>query len=264
VSGVLCQTRELNCILHKKDGDEAAELASVRSEIACSNPQNFLKIFAASIGRRDMIPGATIIRECSACGNHIAQNTIVSGNTIGARYWTDGNRVAPMLPDQPLVGKCQHCDTLIWIKEQRKLGEIHKWGSTNRETDTYPDALPVLPPTFQDFAGLLKAGLNDKNKERYLRLRAWWAGNDSRRKSVQKMPLSSLEVQNLRAFVALLDESEENDRIMKAEVFRELCEFEEAEKLLSAKFNKNLSHAVSIIRKLNHQRISTVVEMIFE
>lgn len=211
-----------------------------------------------------MIPGATIIRECSACGKHIAQGTIVSGNTIGARYWTDGKRVAPMLPDQPLLGKCQHCNTLVWINEQKKVGEIHRGGSTNRETDKYSDALPVSDPTFQDFADLLEAGLNDKKKERYLRLRAWWTGNDSRRKSVQTMPLNSSEAQNLRAFIALLNESDENDRIMKAEVLRELCEFEEAEKLLSAKFNKNLSQAVSIIRELNQKRIPTVAEMKFE
>lgn len=211
-----------------------------------------------------MIPGATIIRECSACGKHIAQGTIVSGNTIGARYWTDGKRVAPMLPDQPLLGRCQHCDNLVWINEQKKVGEIPRGSSTNREVEKYPDALPVSEPTFQDFAGLLKAGLNDQKKERYLRLRAWWTGNDSRRKSGQTIPLNSFEVQNLRAFVALLDESEENDRIMKAEIFRELCEFEEAEKILVAKFNHKLSQAVSIIRELNQKRISTVAEMNFE
>ena len=43
-----------------------------------------------------MLPGPTIIRRCSACGNPIAQGTLASWNTFGARFWTDGKMEAPM------------------------------------------------------------------------------------------------------------------------------------------------------------------------
>jgi len=48
-----------------------------------------------------MLPGPTIVRKCSTCGKLIAQPTLLSGNTFGARFWTDGKREAPMLPEQP-------------------------------------------------------------------------------------------------------------------------------------------------------------------
>jgi len=130
-----------------------------------------------------------------------------------------------MLPDQPWLVKCQHCNTLVWIDEQKQVGEIDPWGSETRDADKFPDARPASTPTLQDYADFIEAGVSDKEKERYVRHRTWWAGNDPRREKSQSTSLDSFEAQNLRAFVTLLDEDEDNDRIMKAEALRELCEF---------------------------------------
>ena len=211
-----------------------------------------------------MTPGPTIIRKCSACGKHIAQHTIGSGNTFGARFWTDGKRNTPMLPDQPWLVKCQHCGTLIWIDEQTQVGEISPWGSETDARNLFPEARSVSIPTLQDYADFLVAGEIDKNKERYVRLRAWWVGNDPRRETGQSMQFDSFETKNLRAFLALLDEAEDNDRLMKAEVLRELGEFNEAENLLATEFDDELTQAVSVIRDLNQKKIATVAEIKFE
>lgn len=211
-----------------------------------------------------MTPGPTIIRQCSACGNHIAQHTIGSGNTFGARFWTDGKRDAPMLPDQPWLVRCRHCNTLVWIDEQKQVGEIDSWGSETRDADKFPDARPATTPTFQDYAGFLGAGVRDKEKERYVRLRTWWSGNDPRREAGQSKPLDSFEAQNLRAFISLLDEAEDNDRIMMAEALRELGEFAAAASLLATGFGDELLQAISIISDLNQKRLATVAEMRFE
>ncbi len=209
-------------------------------------------------------PGPTIIRECSACGKHISQHTIGSGNTFGARFWTDGKRNASMLPDQLRLVKCPHCNTLVWIDEQKQIGEIDTWGARTGDADKFPEARSALPPEFQDYISFLGAGLSDKEKEHYVRLRVWWEGNDVRRESGQSTPLDSFEVQNLRAFVTLLDEAEDNDRLMKAEALRELGKFAEAEHLLATEFEDELLEAVSIIRDLNQKRMSAVTEMKFE
>lgn len=34
--------------------------------------------------------GPTLIKQCSQCMAHIEQQTLMSGNTIGATNWTDG------------------------------------------------------------------------------------------------------------------------------------------------------------------------------
>ena len=211
-----------------------------------------------------MTPGPTIIRNCSACGKHIAERTIRSGNTLGARFWTDGKRDAPMLPDEPWLVKCQHCGTLVWIDEQTEVGKIDPWGSGTDDRNRFPDARPGSTPTLQDYADFLEANESDKSKERYLRLRAWWAGNEPRRESGLSTQLDSFETQNLRAFLTLLDETENSDRIMKAEVLRELGEFNKAENLLAAEFDVQLTPVVSMIRELIQKRVATVAEVEFE
>ena len=207
-----------------------------------------------------MLPGPTITRQCSACGQRFAEQTIASGNTFGARFWTDGKRDAPMLPDSPWLVKCRHCCSLVWIDEQIQIEEIEPWGSSDR----FPDVLPPSTPTLEDYANFLSTGVNEKEKERYVRLRAWWTGNDPRRSSGQSTPLNSFETENLRSFVTLLDEAEENNRIMKAEAFRELGEFADAEKLLATNFADELIQSVSLIRDFTQNEITTVEEMRFE
>lgn len=210
-----------------------------------------------------MTPGPTIVRECSACGKHIAQYTIGSGNTFGARFWTDGKRDAPTLPDEPWLVKCPHCSTLVWIYEQRQVGEIEPWGAGGQGVKNFKDARPASAPTFSEYSAFLSDGVDDREKERYVRLRAWWAGNDSRRDGVHFKPLTDVETANLRELSALLNEQEDNDRLMKAEALRELGMFGEAESLLATEFQEELMQAIEIIRNLNQSRKATVAEMIF-
>lgn len=67
-----------------------------------------------------MLPGPKIIRKCSKCKNLVQQETLMSGNTLGARYYTDGKMEAPMLPYLQYLIKCPHCNYLIWINKQKK------------------------------------------------------------------------------------------------------------------------------------------------
>lgn len=213
--------------------------------------------------KRKMTPGPTIIRRCSACGKHIAQHTIGSGNTIGARFWTDGKQDAPMLPDQPWLIKCPHCSTLGWIDEQEPIGEIDRWRARIEAADKFRDARSGTGPTLPEYIAFLSAGVESGEKERYVRLRIWWAGNDTRRYRDHAKPLTEVEAANLRAFSALCDEKDDNDRLMKAEAFRELGMFEEAEGLLATQFEEEFMEAVGIIRSLNQNRNAAVAEMKF-
>ncbi len=211
-----------------------------------------------------MTPGPTIIRMCSTCGKHILQHTIGSGNTFGARFWTDGKRDAPMLPDQPRLIKCPHCSTLVWIDEQSQVGGIGRWGQKDETVDRFKGAMSAVTPTFRDYSALLSAGVEPGEKERYVRLRAWWAGNDARREGDHANPMTDAETVNLRAFSDLLNENEDNDRLMKAETLRELGMFEAAEALLATPFRGGLMQIVGVIRSLNQRRNASVTELRFE
>ncbi|MEW6323972.1 MAG: hypothetical protein AB1515_01145 [Nitrospirota bacterium] len=202
-----------------------------------------------------MKPGPIVIRKCSACAGLIAQATVVSGNTLGARFWTDGKFDAPMLPDQPWLVKCPHCAALLWLNEQEHVEELWPYD------EDFQDALPYTAPLIQDYLGLLQKGVSDTRRERYLRLRAWWAGNDARRHSGKDAPLSDDEIANLRAFAVLLDESDENDRLMKAETMRELGRYEDATALLLTPFSYKQRQVAALIKSLAARRIPFVREM---
>jgi len=208
-----------------------------------------------------MLPGPTLIRKCSACEKLIAQPTIASGNTFGARFWTDGKSDAPMLPDEPWLVKCPHCGALVWIDEQEQVGEV---GQRDNGGGTFKNALPYDTPSMQDYLGILEKESSDNEKIRYIRLRAWWAGNDIRREGEDPAPLSDDEIANLFAFATLLDESDEDDRIMKAEVMRELGNYEDAMALLSKPFSDEVAQAVDIIKALTAREIPFVSEMKIE
>ena len=216
-----------------------------------------------------MRPGPEIIRKCVSCTVPMAQVTIKSGNTFGATLWTDGKMEAPMLPDLPWFVKCPHCHSLLWIDEQVELGEAEldcMLISEKEKLSMKPylkkasllDIEISIPqcvtPSEEELFASMDTNISDVKKARYLRLRAWWAGNDVRRKSRKKHPLSEKEAKNLQALVALLIESDKNDRIIKAEIMRELGRFDDAVSILSMLPDKESIEAVTVIKKLAHKK----------
>jgi hypothetical protein len=208
-----------------------------------------------------MTPGPTIVKKCSACLKSIKQHTIASGNTFGATFWTDGKREAPMLPDQPWLVMCPHCHELLWIDELEELGEIEPWGD---DRGKFKDAREYEEPSLDDYFALIGNGAGDPQKERYARLRTWWAGNDQRRTNASEISMSPLEVENVTAFAQMLDESDSNDLVMKAEAMRELGRFDDALSLLAKSVDENISQAVKIIKGLSEKRDPYVREMHFK
>ncbi len=71
-----------------------------------------------------MIPGPTHIVGCPSCRAPHRLGSLMSGNTSGARWWSDGKREAPMLPMSPLVARCQGCGRYFWLDRGEPLGRI--------------------------------------------------------------------------------------------------------------------------------------------
>lgn len=198
-----------------------------------------------------MKPGPVIIRKCGVCKKEVAQRTTMSGNTLGAHFWTDGKMEAPMFPDRPWLVKCGWCGSLIWINEQERMGQIKLW-----DDPAWSEKINKLGFTSGDlkFSEYLSAAKKTKvqEKEKYLRIRAWWAGNDKRRHTKEKEPLSVRERANMERLLNLLEEWDEDDKIMKAEIMRELGRFEEASLLLKLMYPRGVGvcKAVRVMRKM--------------
>ena len=200
-----------------------------------------------------MMPGPTIIKKCSECTGLIKKHTIASGNTFGAVFWTDGKMDAPMLPDSPKLVKCPHCGSLIWIDQLETMEEVSAFdpGSTN--------ARDPGKPNLDDYASFLSNNrLLQPDVEKDVRIRAWWRGNDERRRD-QQSSFTETEIQNLDALTALLDQSIDYERLMQAEIKRERGDFDHALELLDQPFNERLNDAVAFIRELVLQGDQVVV-----
>src|SRR5262245_36246690 len=92
-------------------------------------------------------------------------------------------------------------------------------------------------PNEQTYSQALRSGLaRDRSEERDARVLAWWQSNDPFREDSggRATPGRSAEQEkNIRALLLLLDETKENELLMKAEVYRELGKGAQALKLLT-------------------------------
>jgi hypothetical protein len=250
-----------------------------------------------------MTPGPDILVECPRCGRRARVATLASGNTFGARLWTDGRRVARHGRERPVLTRCKGCGGYYWLEDHR-VGTVSHGGwllnvgclssfilvgalaalGSRPGTLTLTGALfavllgpwlvwsvwrrgrlvPELLPS-QDILAALAAGLGS-TPERELRLRrdAWWAANEPARVHGQSVPPvapSPAETANMVRLRELLDASVPAQRLMKAEVSRQLGAFEAALALLTPPFEGEDAFVAERIRALASEQERAVAEV---
>jgi len=220
-----------------------------------------------------MIPGPDKIIECPNCKGFARVFTLVSGNTFGARRWTDGKMIAPMLPRPPAITKCRDCGHYFWLSDAKKVGELPSlWGVEEKKK---------IPPEWRTaehvrelseaeyFEAIKKGAAEREEQELHLRIGAWWAGNDLLRYQGQSFVDKSRIVarspeatMNLESLLELLNIGDSDQRLMKAEVLRELGRFEEAIRLLEFDFPSEYGSVVVLIRNLAQKKDPIVREIL--
>jgi hypothetical protein len=114
-----------------------------------------------------------------------------------------------------------------------------------------------------------KKSWNNRDEELQLRLLAWWKVNDRfRHKKKYREGISestlftkSEVVENLKCLHELLDPSLPHERLLKAEINRELGEFDEAQKWLDLDFSKKEKAIALVIKKGIEQQNTLVKEV---
>jgi hypothetical protein len=196
-----------------------------------------------------MLPGPILIIKAPGCTKLLKQSTLASGNTFGATFWTDGKMEAPMLPDKPWLMKSPSEGVLFWTDECEVLGEI-SFFSEEPENLEWEDLEFAEEPDEADYLAVISKGFADTpEKMRYTRIRFWWQGND-RIRCQEWTELPYLHIENLTELLPLLADDDASQRVMKAEVLRELSLFDESLKLLSGNFPSDFQQAVGRIREL--------------
>jgi hypothetical protein len=206
------------------------------------------------------LPGPTYIKKCPECSELIRQESFSSGNTCRATVWSDGRVDAPMMPCSPWLSLCPHCTAPLWVPDIEKVDMI-PWNCfpvtpdqivPNKRTydhECYPSAKLGLWPSFNDYLTELRVGTHDTKRETYLRRQAWWAGNNPRRGSDNPEPLSDQERANLQSFARFIPTGGGYGRILRAELRRELGDFNAALRLLDAPVDDELTPHAEAIRE---------------
>ena len=216
-----------------------------------------------------MIPGPDKIIECPKCKGLARVITLISGNSFGAQRWTDGKMIAPMLTLSPAITKCKSCNQYFWISDANSVGNFPKnQDEAENVPDDWKNAKRVRDLTKSEFLEALSLGAADsKERELHLRIRIWQAGNDPYRsnylRSVPQMPVE--DKKNLARLLELLPISQPENRIMSAEILREIGKFDEAIKMLEFPFPAGYNEgAISLIRELARDKDSLVREILDE
>jgi hypothetical protein len=164
-----------------------------------------------------------------------------------------------LLLEAPWLAKCPHCFKLFWSDDAEEIGEIE----LAERAKKWPNAWEVYLPSEADYYAVLDAGLKDREKEKYCRIRAWWYVNEGMRYSGGRYEskFSQEAIRNLEILYELLRMDQEDERIIKAEIARELGRFEEAISILNYPFKKELQKTAALIKTLAEQKNIVVQEI---
>ncbi len=175
-----------------------------------------------------MILSNPLILNCPGCGAPHSCINMLSGNTFGGIFWSDGFYLAPMLPDIPRFTKCYACGLIF------NQHNCPKTESKSEETDRYPEVSALEK---EDLITALGQNVHEGNKddEIYLRIRLWWAMNKRpfHADETGKLTVDTKYRENAHALSFLLDDSNLEHLLIKAELSRNLGEFKECLNLLS-------------------------------
>lgn len=206
-----------------------------------------------------------ILREstfyCPHCKKTLSRTEASSGNTIGAKFWSDGKVRAPMLLTVNKIIRCPKCNDIFW-REDAKECKTEEEATEISDNSFFPEnSLLYNKPinTINIFSEALEKKLgNNLKKEKYLRVGIWRSYNDFIRrystessfKSFLKDIFSSkkkyteddvekwiekyfdLYTNNLQKLLLLLNENYLEDIVQKIEILRNLSKFEQAKELL--------------------------------
>ena len=72
--------------------------------------------------------GPNLYYKCPKCGKTSFNGSLLSGNTSGAKFFSDGKTIAPMLPEFPAIIKCKNCKTFYWLNDENQINESDIFG----------------------------------------------------------------------------------------------------------------------------------------
>lgn len=206
-----------------------------------------------------MLPGPTYVYECQSCKGLFERRSISSGNTSRAKFRSDGQMSAPMLPTTPLLAACPHCkasifwpsakevdcyDTYVWtgfLDAEPPSAEILALRAEKKAKKLkYQDVVRYEQASSNQIIEFIRNGSVDSSFELPLRLLFWQRSNDDRLE-VGRVVLNSDEQENLQKLSLLIGQSNDAHLLLRAEINRQLGRFDDARFMLDFNFDEDMA-----------------------
>lgn len=193
-----------------------------------------------------MLPANSLVVKCPHCGGEKELFRLGSGNTFGAKQWSDSKQIFPMLPRISPVQKCPKCGRYyLWTRLSHE--DMREGGSCSFETGwlSFEQAMEASQDIDQP----------SDNELRVLAIVTVWAYNDIVRNGKDPSELQrTMFVDYVSKVLSNHEDLFENDRILLGELHREIGNYDECVSILGSFVPNNdfeKSIVSSIIEKAN-------------
>lgn len=206
-----------------------------------------------------MLPGPSYVYECQSCKGLFERRSISSGNTSRAKFRSDGQMSAPMLPTTPLLVACPHCKSSIFWPLMKEVDSYETYDMTGffdvglispenlalraekkAKKLKYQDVVRYEQASPEQIVEFIQGSRFDSSYELPLRLLFWQRCNDERLE-VGRVGLKFDERENLQKLLLLIDQNTDSHRLLRAEIFRQLDQFDEARFMLDYDFEEEMA-----------------------
>ncbi len=185
----------------------------------------------------------------------------MSGNNMHEKMYSDGKTIAPMLPEFPHLSKCKKCDKIFWVSDLKEIGTF-EWGDLDSKWQN-ADNLEFLG--IDDHFKALEAGIaKNKQEELFIRVRIWWAYNDRTRKRMKIFEDTNDELRwndNANILLKLFNQSDINEKIMAAELNRNMGNYENCIEIFQSIENNGLDWIKKLLINECEQKNRWVIKL---
>jgi len=173
--------------------------------------------------------GKPNIIACPACSAGHTQMCLMSGNMFDTTYFSDGNYIASMMPQISPYTRCSKCDVFYKITDDNtSSGDNRSW----EELDKIPN---VEDLSVKGMVLAINEGLYNGTDEDAAILRTMlWREMNIKRKyhSKEENNEEKIYTENCRELLSAIQEDGDTKLLTKAELYRNLGEFDECRELL--------------------------------
>ncbi|WP_394147115.1 hypothetical protein [Shewanella atlantica] len=194
--------------------------------------------------------GTEVFKECNHCGGCLTLRPLLEVDARTASLWSDGYVDSPMVPQQSLLVKCGHCKAEVWLPELKAAPEGKDNAMAYQSLDE--DELWALIEEY---------GKQPSEHQLYIRLRLWQLANHKyRTEKATLVQWSERERSNMEALLLILNMDAVQERLLAAELLRQLGNFERAREPLQVEFEGSAFE----VSKLLLQRIKQQKQQVFK